>query len=156
MDTETATATATFANPPASRRRFTPVHGPIVSWALTLAVSLLPTVLSVRGHRALVISALTVAMWVCELPPGKAFGGYSDPNAMVHHVGAVARLIPWALATWTGSFCMPIIEDDIAVGAGTESRFWGPAFDQLIIASDSAQITGQPEVAPCGGLEVFS
>lgn len=100
MGTETATAPATIQNPPASRRRFTPVHGLVVSLALTLAASFLPTALSVRGHRALVISVLTVAMWVCEvlpiemtsvlfsvlivvfkvLPPAKAFGGYSDPT----------------------------------------------------------------------------
>ncbi len=86
--------------PPVTRKRFLPIHGLAVSVALTVIVALIPTALSPRGHRALVISVFTVVMWVCDvipiemtsalfsvlivvfkiLPPGKAFGGYSDPT----------------------------------------------------------------------------
>lgn len=95
-----ATETVVQPAPAAARRRFLPIHGLAISLALTLLTALLPTALSPRGHRALVISVFTVAMWVCEvlpiemtsvlfsvlivvfkiLPPGKAFGGYSDPT----------------------------------------------------------------------------
>ena len=85
---------------PMARKRFQPIHGLAVAVLLAAITAALPMALSVRGHRALVISVLTVVLWVCEvlpiemtsvlfsvlivvfkvLPPGKAFGGYSDPT----------------------------------------------------------------------------
>ena len=80
--------------------KFTRVHGLIASFLVALIVQFSFSGIPANTHRALTITVLTMALWICDvfpmemtailysvllvgfnvLPVAKAFGGYSDPT----------------------------------------------------------------------------